>query len=355
MRKFAPSSAAAVIASVVAVTAAHGESFNLRIASGHAPALTYVKNMSTFFVPEVKRRVAERTNHTINFLEAYGGSIVKVAETLEGVQDRIVNLGGYCFCFEPANLFLQNYQYRLPFGIQKPTTAIAVTREVYDQIPELSGAFEDRYNQVLINLMVADTYHLYTTFPWQTVSDLEGRKISGAGPNLPWFDPVGAVPVGTTLPEVYPSLQTGIYDGITLFASTGWSHKLYEPAPYFTLIGFGAMTLWGLTINKDTLEELPGEVRDIIFEVGREFERKSGIDNERLEAFSIGKMVQNGAIVRKLDPKVRENWARALADWPNEMAKETDSRGWPGSRTMNTHIVEAEKAGHEWPVRYEIR
>jgi C4-dicarboxylate-binding protein DctP len=38
--------------------------------------------MSDFFAAEVKRRVAEETDHTVDFVEAYGGAIAGVDETL---------------------------------------------------------------------------------------------------------------------------------------------------------------------------------------------------------------------------------------------------------------------------------
>ncbi len=37
------------------------ETIRLRIASGHPPVNTYVNLMQTFFVPEVTKRVAEKT------------------------------------------------------------------------------------------------------------------------------------------------------------------------------------------------------------------------------------------------------------------------------------------------------
>src|SRR3954471_15102146 len=79
---------------IFTVNAAYAEDIKLRIASGHPAVQTYVNLMSTYFVPEVTKRVGERTKHKIEFIEAYGGSIVKVADVLEGVQSGIVDIGG---------------------------------------------------------------------------------------------------------------------------------------------------------------------------------------------------------------------------------------------------------------------
>src|SRR5262245_23108348 len=71
------------------------EDIKLRIASGHPAVNTYVNLMQNFFVPEVTKRVAARTKHKVEFIEGYGGAMVKVADTLEGVQSGIIDVGGY--------------------------------------------------------------------------------------------------------------------------------------------------------------------------------------------------------------------------------------------------------------------
>ena len=91
-------------------TAAQGETFTMRIGSGHpAGPAVYVALVKDYFVPEVKKRVEAETDHKINFAEGYGGAIAGVAETLEAVQNGILDIGAYCFCFEPAKLFLHNF------------------------------------------------------------------------------------------------------------------------------------------------------------------------------------------------------------------------------------------------------
>ena len=54
-------------------TSASAETIRLRIASGHPAVNTYVNLMQNFFVPEVTKRVAERTSHKVEFIEGYGG------------------------------------------------------------------------------------------------------------------------------------------------------------------------------------------------------------------------------------------------------------------------------------------
>lgn len=341
-----------------AATAANADKFTLRIASGHPDSKTpgfYVTEMVDYFEPEFQKRVKERTGHDIEFITAVGGSIVKVSETLEGVQNGLVDIGGGCFCFEPTKLFLHNFQMYLPFGPQDSMQATKSARATYAQVPWLSETFDKQYNQKLIGLAAIDSYHITTRKPWNKVEDLKGVRIAGAGPNLKWIEFAGAVPVQSNMAEAYQALATGVYDGWIMFPSLTYGFKLYEHAPYYTLIGFGAKIIHGLTINNQSLEKLPPEVRPILFEVGKDYEERVGRILSETKEVPLKQLKDAGATIRTLPAEVRQKWAESLRAWPNEQAQEANKRGMPGSKVLQSDIVNSEKAGYTWPVRYEIK
>ena len=347
--------AAAAAIAVCFALPARAEDIKLRMASGHPTANTYVNLMSTFFVPEVTKRVAARTKHKVEFIEGYGGSIVKVADTLEGVQSGIIDLGGYCFCFEPSNLPLHAFQIMLPFGTMDPVKSVTLARRVYDQVPFLSKAFEDKYNQVLLGLIADNGYNLGTNFEWNKVADLKGQKLAGAGLNLKWLEYAGAVPVQSSLPDAYTSMKTGVYDGWIMFPSGYVNFKLYEVGKYYTEIGFGAITWHGLTVNKARWARLPKDVQQILREVGREYEARTGTVNLENYPKQLAQLKGVGADVRQLPASVRVDWANSLKGWPQEKAAELDKAGLPASQVLKLALQEAEKLGHQWPVRYQVK
>lgn len=334
---------------------ASADNFRFRIASGHPAVNTYVNLMSTFFVPEVTRRVAERTEHTVEFVEGYGGSMVAVADTLEGVQSGIIDIGGYCFCFEASNLPLHAFQVMLPFGTMSPVQSVTLAREVYDQVPYLSEVFEQRFNQVLIGLIADNGYNLTTNFAWDTVADLKGQRIAGAGLNLNWLEYAGVVPVQSSLVDAYTSLQTGVYNGWIMFPSGVVNFRLYEVSKYYTETGFGSITWHGLTMNRDRLNSLPQDVRDIILEVGREFEALTGTVNEENYPKQLAQLTELGAEVRTLPPEVKQEWAQSLAAFPQTMATELNGRDLPASEVLKLTLERAEALGYVWPVRYDVQ
>lgn len=350
----AVAAALAVGISFCTAASASADTFRLRIASGHPAVQTYVNLIQTFFVPEVTKRVAERTDHTVQFVEGYGGSMTKVADTLEGVQSGIIDMGAYCFCFEPSNLPLHAFQVMLPFGTMDPVASVQIAREVYDQVPYLSKVFEDKYKQKLLALIADNGYNLGTTFPWKTIDDLKGQKIAGAGLNLKWLEYAGVVPVQSSLPEAYTAMQTGIYNGWIMFPSGWLQFKLYEVGKHYAEIGFGAMTWHGLTVNLNAWKKLPKNVQDIVLEVAREYEAKTGTVNKDAYGKHIAELKSHGVEVREVEASVREAWAKSLADWPREKAKELDAQGLPASQVLELTLKAAEKHGHTWPVRYVL-
>ena len=340
---------------LLGASAASAENIKLRIASGHPAANTYVNLMQTFFVPEVSKRVAARTAHKVEFVEGYGGSMVKVADTLEGVQSGLIDIGGYCFCFEASNLPLNAFQVMLPFGTMNSETSVKLARTVYNKVPQLSKVFEDKFNQQLIALISDNGYNLGTTFEWNKVSDLKGRKIAGAGLNLKWLEYAGVVPVQSSLPEAYTAMQTGVYNGWIMFPSAWVNFKLNEVANNYTEVGFGAITWHGMTINKARMAKLPKDVQAIIIEVAKEFEGKTGSVNQENYPKQIAQLKALGVNVKSVPDTVRLEWANSLKDWPQAMATDLDAKGLPGSQVLKITLEEAEKLGHKWPVRYVIK
>lgn len=350
-----PGAVTGLVASALLLAAgsASADRITLRIGTGHPPTVVYAGLLQSYFQPELKRRVEERTEHTLNFIEGYSGAIVKTAETLEGVQNNIIDIGGFCFCFEPSNLPLHAFQTMLPFGTMDPTMSLAIAQDVYDAVPYMSNVFEERYNQKLLSRIADAGYNLGTSFDWNTVEDLQDIKIAGAGLNLNWLRYAGATPVQGALPEAYTGMRTHVYEGWIMFPSAWVQLNLHEVGPYYTQVGFGSITWHGLTINMNTWNRLPPEVQDILLEVAADYEQLTGSNN--LERYSDDIETLQGLItVKDVDPQVRLDWANALAEWPKEMVAELEEQGLPARQVLETALSAAEARGYEWPVRYEL-
>ena len=91
-----------------AAAPAQAEKITLNIASGHSPSRHLIQLTQTFFIPEVKKRVKEKTGHDIEFIEGFPGVLAKTTEVLEAVEPGVVDAGMYCICHEAQKLALKN-------------------------------------------------------------------------------------------------------------------------------------------------------------------------------------------------------------------------------------------------------
>ena len=92
-----------------------------------------------------------------------------------------------------------------------------------------------------------------------------------------------------------------------------------------------------------------------ICEVGREYEARTGTVNLENYPKQLEQLKSVGANVRQLPASVRVDWASSLKGWPQEKATELDKAGLPASQVLKLALQEAEKLGHQWPVRYQVK
>jgi C4-dicarboxylate-binding protein DctP len=327
----------------------------LKIASGHNASWHFIQLTQQYFMPEVKKRVKERTQHEIEWVEGFASAMVKPTEVLEGLQSGIVDVGIYCICHEGQKLALGNFPMYLPFGPADASTSVASTRKVYEEIPQLKQIYEKSYGQKLLSLVAFDTYILMSRFPVQGPADVKGKKIGGAGPNMFWVENAGAQVLSVTGPEVYTSFQSGLMDAVIGFVSIMDTLKLYDVAPYLNMTAFGAMTNTNLNISLRAHNKLPKEVQDIMVEVGRDMEARAGTFTDDLYKKYLEVTQKNGAKIVQVGAAERQAWAELLADAPGKIAKKIEGETkLPMGKVMNAYIDATTAAGHKWPVRYKI-
>ena len=354
-------SAAAVVMMSSAANAysLKGNEITLRMGSGHPPFINYVKFMDKFFGPKVKERVEKETKYKINLKGHYSGTIVNVFDTLEGVQDGRLDIGGWCVCFDDDKAMAMNITYFVPFGEPDGMKQVKTMARLLKEFPELYQDYEKRYKQKLLAQGGFGNYGLLTAFDWNKFEDLKGHKILAAGPNLPWVK--GGIPVRTTIPKAAQQLQTGVGEGIVLFPDTDYKLKLHEATKggVYTVTDFGNIIQNSMTMNLRTrakLDKLDPKINKIIDEVAQEWavaHTKAAVDDHQ---WGLDKLKEAGVKIKRIDPAAKKAWAMELKDWPNERAQAVKAKkGIDMPKIMRAYIKYMKEAGHKFPVEYVIK
>lgn len=323
------------------------DTIRLRIGAGHPAAATWTSAMREVFQIGVQERVAKETSHTVEWVEAYGGSVCKLGECLEAVESGLLDIGDVESIFEPAKLQALNFSLFVPFSTPDPVLNTKVVQQVYEAVPALKGVLE-RNNQVFLGAGIIGNYGILTTFPWTKAEELSGRKIAAGGPNIPWIAPIGAVPVQAVLTEVYTSLQTGVYEGVVMFPDAVISFRLNEVAKNFAELNFGTVASALLTVNKDTWDGLPPEVQEILAEEGARWSTELGARTAKLQDEAMKKMEASGVSLTAFSDEARKAWADKLENLPKQRYDELMKAGQPGD-AIYEYIRMLEAAGHKFP------
>lgn len=343
--------AIAVTAATIGISAAHADTFTLRIGSGQPmKPLEPIFKADSYFAPTVAKRVAAETKHKVRFIKLWN-TVTGPFDVLEGIEKGLFDVGLWCACFEASKAEQLAYNLFIPFVTDDPMTQMKLSRKLYKEFPEWHGALS-KYNQRWLGAGAFSSYGLGTKFPWSKMGDLKGRKIAAAGPNLPWLKFSGATGVQTSLNEAYNSLQSGVYEGLVIFPPAWKGFKLDEPAKHYKIVGWGSTFLYQMSMNNDTWKKLPADVQKIITEESGNWMTEVAKESTKRFDASVAALKKSGSTVTELPFAERAKMAKALGPWSKEMAQKFDKQGLPGTKLFKRYLEIAEEEGIKLPYKY---
>lgn len=322
------------------------ETINMTAIDGYPERSMWVAEFSGFFIPHVNELLAENGNYNINWMEAYGGQIVKPRGVLEGVKLGLGDIGIVTTIFHNSSLPSQGISAVTPF-IAADARAVAVAvDEIAREFPQMGAELAEENQVYLATGVVLDTYQMFSTQPLNSLADLEGLKIAGAGYNLRYLEGIpGTAGVRGGLPDFYNMLQTGVVEAAMLWPEAAKTFKIAEVAPYMLEADLGAVNSKTVTVNADVWEGLPDEVKDVLQTVAIEYrDHVAGIAMDRAEA-SRQAYIDGGGTIVEMSADERQAWADSMPNIAAEWAANLDSAGAPGTEMLNAYMGKLVAAG----------
>ncbi len=329
--------------------AALAEELNVTIVAGHPPVFRWVKHASQTFIPAVNEAL-EGTDYSITWSEQYGGALAKVGDELEAVEEGLAEIGLVSSLFDPGKLAVQNVTYFTPFVISDSTVVSEWMDELQVSNEAMKASWEANGLEYLGGAIGIDDYLLMTTFPVESIDDLEGRKIGAPGPAVNWLEGTGAVGVSGNLTTYYNEIKTGVYDGVIVFASAALPGKLHEVAPYITKVGFGAQYAGGIAANKDWFDSLDPVVQQALKDAAEADRVAYHQDLDASVSKFLAMMEEQGATISEVDAAFRKQWAEGMDNVAKLWAERLDSQGLQGTEVLKDYMDTMRAAGAE-PVR----
>lgn len=320
------------------------QTIRLTAAAGHPPVFLWVKLIDEYFIPEVDKRLAAGGKHKIEWTKAWGGTLIKLGSESKGIADGVADFGFVGTIFEAPKFPMQNVSYFSPFGSEDITVVTQVVNDMQKSIPAMGDAWT-KNGLVYLGGAALDGYHIWTSFPIQSVDDLKGKKITAPGPAANWIRGTGAVAVAGNLNTYYEDIKSGVSNGVITFATGAWGAKVHEVAPYITKVNFGSQYAGGLAMNKGRFDRLPAEVKTVFRDVAAEYQKRFAAAQTETANALMKRMQDAGAKIVELPAAERKRWADTLPPIAKTWAADLQAKGMPGDQVLHGFMDGLKKAG----------
>lgn len=322
----------------LASPAAAQEEIEVTIVSGFSPAVAAVKILRESFMPGVDARLAEAGDYRIDWQEAFSGTLAKPAGELEAIQFGLADMGVIPTAFHADKLPVYQVGYVTPFT----TTDLVLIHEVVDGLVEDYPAFRETWealDQVTLSASgIPDNYILCSSVPIEGLSDIDGLKVAGAGPNLRWIEPAGATGVTGTLGNFYQLVETGVADAMLVWGEAVVSLKFYEVCNHYFDAQLGGVNSYVINVNAATWDSWPDAVKVAMTEAAEEYGVALGEFAAELGAQARETFTESGGTVTEIDADERQDWAQSMPNIAQEWAEKLEAQGVPGQAILANYM-----------------
>lgn len=240
---------------LLAGPAVNAQEYDLTLAVIPAPGDAYAKLTST--IPErIAKATGKRVKITVN------DSLIPGPQIAAAVRDNRVPMSAALHTYLAADEPRMGI-FNLP-GLIEGITDYKFVGDAF-WFEDIARLWLTRYNSVVLAEGAWCTQQLFSKEPIRKVEDFKNKRLRVHNPQTAeLMNALGAKPVPLALPEVMPSLERGVIDG--LFTSTCYGHgqEYWRVARHVQNWGLGPITGWAVLINKDVWAKFPADLQEAI-------------------------------------------------------------------------------------------
>jgi TRAP-type C4-dicarboxylate transport system substrate-binding protein len=275
------------------------------------------------------REVEKRANGKVKITYFAGGTLTPAAQTYDNVVKGIADIGESVFSYTRGK-FPMMAIIDLPLGYKSGVQATGLVNEYYKKFKP-----KELDDVKVLFLHAHGPGILHTKKPVAKLEDLKGMKIRAMGTVVPIVEAFGAAPVGTTMPETYDALRTGVADGAMSpqesLEGWKWGEVVGSTTECFGAAYTAAMYV---VMNKQKWNSLPPDVQNVFDQVSREFVEKQGKTWDEIDKSGMEFAKKRGNKIIALSKDEDARWVAAVRPMLDGYAKEMKSKGLPGDEAL---------------------
>lgn len=217
----------------------------------------------TEHIEKLAELVSEKTGGEFTINIAYGETLSKNRENLDGISIGAFEMAQFCAGYHPDKNRLITV-LELPFlGVENLKQEVAVSHAVYDHpavIDEMA-----QWNARLLMTSPMPQYNIVGTGePRDELSEFEGMRVRATGGLGKAFEAVGGVPTSVTASEAYQAMESGVVDTVAFAQHAHLSFGTINQATWWTENLNPGTVNCPVVVNIDAYESLSDEHREAL-------------------------------------------------------------------------------------------
>lgn len=213
--------------------------------------------------------VEEQSDGRLDINIIHGGALLaNDAEAYQGTKDGVCDIAHYVIDSEQG--FLMGLVMSLPFMGWPDQHVEDTYMSLMDEFPDMAAEWDD--NLMVLSLMIMPPTQVHTIDTVVvTPADVEGlRLMSSETMTVMALEEAGATASDIPIPEMTPSLMTGLVDGVVNHFPVCGIFGALEALEYHTIFGGSGvnMTPMFAIMNKDFFNGLDADLQQILLDSG---------------------------------------------------------------------------------------
>ncbi len=288
------------------------------------------------------KELEEKSDGRIKIVFHYGETLLKAAETYEGVKSKVADMGLVVPSYTPG-LFPMTELYELPVNNNNSQVISRVFWEVYQKYQPAE------WNEVkVLSIYGIGPGGVATKKPVETLEQLRGMQIRATGTCASYMQALGAAPVSITMPESYEAVSRGTCDGVLNAWDAFITWKLVEVADSFTMTPFLYASPFVMVMNQDTWNGLPEDLQKIFEEVSQDFIDYHATEEANNAVTSVQAILDAEKSIVVLSDEEETRWYEAAMSAVQSAIDARADKG-PAQEVYDTMVELAEKYNGEYP------
>ncbi len=303
------------------------------------------KRQFTAGIEALAEHVSSQTGGKFTIKIHYGGALSKPSDNLDNIKAGAFEMAQSCVGYHPAKHPSITVLDLPGLPLADPDVHQLVHDAMYAH-PKIREEYK-RWNAIpYLSVIQPQSEFMGSGEPPLKVTDFKGRRVRALGGTGAALKNLGAVPTSVPAPEVYTSLERGVFSAVAFpYTYAFASYKIDEISKWYTTnLAPGSNTCPTL-VAADAYQKLPKKYRDIL-DAGRPIAyaalKKAQID---ADTKNLAKWKEKGLVAITYSDAELKVFEEQGADpvWQT-WVKENSAKGVPAKELLDMVLAEANKA-----------